>query len=219
MELAKTQVNHYCPSIPIKFTYRLMDIAIGLIGSILTVFLFVIVKIVYVKNHDYNPIIFTQERIGLNGKLFKMYKIRTMVPNADQILFDLMQHDENIRKEYEKNKKLENDPRITKIGKKIRKASFDEFPQFFNVLLGDMTLVGPRPYLPREKKDMKDTYNTIIQCKPAITGPWQVGGRSDIDFKDRCQIDVEYIKAKNIKQDIKIFIKTITSVINKEGAK
>lgn len=219
MELTKSKVSYYCPSIPVKFIYRLVDIVIGLIGSVLTVFLCVFVKVTYVKNHDYDPIIFTQERIGLNGNLFKMYKIRSMVPNADQILFDLMERDENIRKEYEKNKKLENDPRITKLGHKIRRSSLDEFPQFFNVLVGNMTLVGPRPYLPREKKDMGDTYNTIIQCKPAITGPWQVGGRSDIDFEDRCQIDVEYIKDKNIKQDVKIFVKTISSVVLKKGAK
>lgn len=219
MELTKTNVNYYCPSIPVKFIYRVLDIVIGLIGLILTIFLCVVVKITYVKNGDYDPIIFTQDRIGLNGKLFKMYKIRSMVPNADQILFDLMERDENIRKEYEKNKKLENDPRITKIGHKIRKSSLDEFPQFFNVLLGDMTLVGPRPYLPREKKDMGNTYNIIIQCKPAITGPWQVGGRSEIDFSDRCQIDIEYVKNKTIKQDMKIFLKTISSVINKNGAK
>lgn len=219
MELTKSKVNNYCPSIPVKFIYRLVDIAIGFIGSVLTIFLCVVVKVAYVKNHDYDPIIFTQERIGLNGKLFKMYKIRSMVLNADQILFDLMERDENIREEYEKNKKLANDPRITKIGHKIRRFSLDEFPQFFNVFLGNMTLVGPRPYLPREIKDMGNTYNTIIQCKPAITGPWQVGGRSDIDFEDRCRIDVEYIKDKNIKQDVKIFIKTITSVVNKDGAK
>lgn len=218
MELTKSKVNYY-PSMPVKFVYRLVDIVIGLIGSILTIFLCIVVKILYVKNHDYDSIIFTQERIGLNGKLFKMYKIRSMVPNADQILFDLMERDENIREEYEKNKKLANDPRITKIGHKIRRSSLDEFPQFFNVFLGNMTLVGPRPYLPREIKDMGNTYNTIIQCKPAITGPWQVGGRSDIDFEDRCRIDVEYIKDKNIKQDVKIFIKTITSVVNKDGAK
>lgn len=219
MELIKSKANYYCPSIPVKFIYRLIDIVIGLIGSILTVFLCIIVKVTYMKNHDHDPIIFTQERIGLNGKLFKMYKIRSMVPNADQILFDLMERDESIREEYEENKKLANDPRITKIGHKIRRASLDEFPQFFNVLLGNMTLVGPRPYLPREKKDMGDTYNTIIQCKPAITGPWQVGGRSEINFEDRCQIDVYYVKNKTIKRDIKIFIRTITSVINKDGAK
>lgn len=218
MELTKSKVNYY-PSMPVKFVYRLVDIVIGLIGSILTIFLCIVVKILYVKNHDYDSIIFTQERIGLNGKLFKMYKIRSMVPNADKILFDLMERDENIRKEYEKNKKLANDPRITKIGHKIRRSSLDEFPQFFNVFLGNMTLVGPRPYLPREIKDMGNTYSTIIQCKPAITGPWQVGGRSDIDFEDRCQIDVEYIKEKNIEQDVKIFVKTISSVINKKGAK
>lgn len=220
MEVAKSKVHYYYhPSILVQFIYRLVDIIVGLIGSILTIFLCAVVKITYVKNRDYDPIIFVQERIGLNGKTFKMYKIRSMVPNADQILFDLIEYDEDIRKEYEKNKKLENDPRITKIGQKIRKSSLDEFPQFFNVLLGNMTLVGPRPYLPREKKDMGDSYYAIIQCKPAITGPWQVGGRSDIDFKDRCLIDIEYVKNKTIKQDIKIFVKTITSVIKKEGAK
>lgn len=219
MELKKSKVSCYCPSIPVKFFYRLVDIVIGLIGSVLTVFLCVIVKVIYIINHDYDPIIFTQERIGLNGKLFKMYKIRSMVPDADQILFDLMECDENIRKEYEKNKKLANDPRITKIGHKIRKSSLDEFPQFFNVLLGDMGLVGPRPYLPREIKDMGNKYTVIIQCKPGITGPWQVGGRSEIDFNDRCLIDVKYIKHKNIKQDLKIFIKTISSVVLKKGAR
>lgn len=219
MELRNERLDSYSASMGIRFIYRVFDIVIGLLGSLIAIFLCVIVKIAYLKNGDKESIIFTQERIGLNGKLFKMYKIRSMVLNADQILFDLMEKDENIRNEYEKNKKLENDPRITQIGKKIRKTSLDEFPQFFNVLLGQMTLVGPRPYLPREKKDMGGAYNTIIQCKPAITGPWQIGGRSDITFDDRCQIDVEYIKDKNIKEDIEIFIRTITQVLKKEGAK
>lgn len=219
MELVKSDVSSYQPSILIKFIYRMFDIIVGLCGCIVTVFLSIIVKISYIKDHDYNPIIFIQERIGKDGKLFKMYKFRTMVPNADEILYELMESDEKIKQEYETNKKLENDPRITKLGHKLRKSSLDEFPQFLNVLKGEMTLVGPRPYLVREIKDMGDTYNTIIQCKPAITGPWQVGGRSDIDFNDRCQIDVKYVNEKNIKNDLKIFMRTIRSVIKREGAK
>lgn len=219
MELTTSISKAYNPSLFVRALYRSVDILISLVGCVVTLVLSIIVKIAYVKDGDHHPIFFTQDRIGLNGKLFKMYKFRTMVPNADQILFDLMESDIEIKKEYEKNKKLENDPRITRLGEKFRKSSLDEFPQFFNVLMGNMTIVGPRPYLPREMEDMGDTYETIIQCKPAITGPWQVGGRSEIDFKERCQIDVKYINEKNIKKDLLIFIKTITSVINKDGAK
>lgn len=219
MELRNSKLNNYQCSIITKYLYRFFDIVIGGIGCIASVILLIVIKIAYLKNKDYHPVVFTQDRIGLNGKTFKMYKFRSMVPNAEQLLDDLMESNAEIRKEYTKNKKLENDPRITKIGKKIRNSSLDEFPQFFNVLLGNMTLVGPRPYLPREKEDMGNTYETIIQCKPAITGPWQVGGRNDIDFKKRCRIDVEYVENKNIKTDLKIFVKTIASVIEMKGAK
>ena len=218
MELAGLKVKRYNPTLFMRFMYRFSDIIIGFIGCIATLFLLLIVKIAYIKDKDYEPIIFKQERIGLNGKLYKMYKIRTMVPNADEILFQLMESDDDVRKEYEKNKKLSNDPRITRLGQKIRTSSLDEFPQFLNVLLGNMSLVGPRPYLPREIKDMGEAYTYIIQCKPAITGPWQVGGRNDINFHDRCLIDVDYVSSKNIKEDLKIFMKTLTSVITKHGA-
>ena len=129
------------------------DICIGLIGCVFTVVVILITKIAYIKDGDKNNIIFTQERIGKNGKLFKIYKIRTMVPNADEILKQILENDEKLRLEYKKNKKLEHDPRVTRIGEKLRRTSLDEFPQFFNVVIGNMTLVGPRPYLPREKKD------------------------------------------------------------------
>lgn len=219
MELTKKAVRSYEPSFFVRFFYRTADICIGILGCLFTFIIVLIAKIAYIKDGDKNPIIFTQERIGKGGKLFKIYKIRTMVPNADEILKKLLTDDEKLRLEYKKNKKLEHDPRVTKIGNRLRKASLDEFPQFFNVLIGNMTLVGPRPYLPREMKDMGETYFTIIQCKPAITGPWQVGGRSEIDFEERCQIDVKYIHEKTLFKDIKIFLKTIKLVILKEGAK
>lgn len=218
MELTKESVKNYKPSFFVRAFYRMADICIGLIGCIFTLAIILIVKIAYIKDGDKNSIIFTQDRIGKGGKLFKIYKIRTMVPNADEILQKLLENDEKLRLEYKKNKKLEHDPRVTRIGNKLRKASLDEFPQFFNVLIGNMTLVGPRPYLPREIKDMGETYFTIIQCKPAITGPWQIGGRSEIDFQERCQIDIKYIREKTMFQDIKIFIKTIKSVFMKDGA-
>lgn len=219
MEITKNEVKSYEPSIFIRFFYRTTDICIGLVGCLFTVVIFFITKIAYIKDGDKNPIIFTQKRIGKDGKLFEIYKIRTMVPNADEILKQLLDGDENLRLEYKKNKKLEHDPRVTRIGDKLRRASLDEFPQFFNVLIGNMTLVGPRPYLPREMKDMGEAYFTIIQCKPAITGPWQVSGRNNIDFKDRCMIDIEYVNNKSIKRDIEIFIRTINSVVNRNGAK
>ena len=219
MELIKENSEGYSPSFFVRFLYRFVDICVGLVGCIITLVLLIFVKIAYLKDGDHYPVIYTQDRIGLKGKTFKIYKIRSMVPDADKILDELMIKDEKIREEYTKNKKLENDPRVTKIGDKLRRTSLDEFPQFFNVLIGNMTLVGPRPYLPREMKDMEDTYFTIIQCKPAITGPWQVGGRSEIDFKERCQIDVKYIYEKSVLLDIKIFLKTIKSVILKDGAK
>lgn len=219
MELTKKGVKSYDPSIFIRFFYRMTDICIGLVGCLFTIIIFLITKIAYIKDGDKNPIIFTQERIGKDGKLFKIYKIRTMVPNADEILKQLLDGDEKLRLEYKKNKKLEHDPRVTRIGDKLRRTSLDEFPQFFNVLIGNMTLVGPRPYLPREMKDMGDAYFTVIQCKPAITGPWQVGGRSEIGFEERCQIDIKYIHEKTLSKDIKIFFKTIKLVLRKDGAK
>lgn len=219
MELIKKDVKSYEPSFFVRFFYRMIDICIGLIGCVFAIVIILITKIAYIKDGDKNPIIFAQERIGKDGKLFKIYKIRTMVPNADEILKQLLDNDEKLRLEYKKNKKLEHDPRVTRIGDNLRKTSLDEFPQFFNVLIGNMTLVGPRPYLPREIKDMGDSYFAIIQCKPAITGPWQVGGRSGIDFQERCYIDVKYIHEKTLFKDIKIFFKTIKSVIMKDGAK
>ena len=123
-----------------------------------------------------------QTRIGHHGKEITIYKFRSMIPNAEEKLEELMRDDPKIREEYLKNKKLENDPRITKVGHFLRKSSLDEFPQFFNVLLGDMALVGPRPYLPREKQDMGYYYSNIIEVKPGITGMWQANGRSNLSF-------------------------------------
>ena len=149
---------------------RLMDICAGLCGVL---FLIPLTVFVFVKNRkegDKGPIFFTQNRIGKDGKEFKMYKYRTMVLGADKILEELMEKDPAIREEYTVNKKLANDPRITSAGKFLREKSLDEFPQFINVLLGQMSLIGPRPYLPREKEDMGQYYNDVVACKLQVCG-------------------------------------------------
>ena len=149
---------------------RIFDIVCAFIGCLFLLPVALIVKISYVLNKDYDSIFFKQQRIGKDGKLFNFYKFRSMVPNADEVLFKLLETDEEAAKEYKINKKLENDPRITKMGKILRKTSIDELPQLINILKGDMSLIGNRPYLPREQEDMGNYYNDILKTKPGLTG-------------------------------------------------
>lgn len=202
-----------------RFVKRAFDICVGAIGTMLLLPIMLVVKIANLKHGDNEPVLFKQKRIGRNGKEINIYKIRSMVPNAEQVLEKLMKEDPKIKAEYEKNKKLENDPRITKVGAFIRKTSLDEFGQFVNILKGDMTVVGPRPYLLREKNDMGEYYNDVIQCKPGLTGLWQVEGRSDIGFVNRCRLDKFYNEHKGMWFDMKIFFKTFVSVLKREGAR
>ena len=201
------------------FVKRISDIFIGLIGTLLLIPLTIIVKIAYMISGDFESIIFKQARIGKNGKTIYIYKYRSMVPNADEVLFELMKKDKKIRDEYSKNKKLANDPRITKVGKFLRKTSIDEMPQFLNVLKGDMSVVGPRPYLHREIKDMSGYYNYIVTTKPGVTGYWQVNGRSNTDFVTRLKMDSYYCENKGLILDLKLFLKTFATVLGKKGAK
>ncbi len=173
----------------------------------------IILKIVTICSGDLNPIIFSQNRIGKNGKEFKFYKFRSMVSNADEVLFKTLEMDKLMAEEYKKNRKLKNDPRITKVGKVIRKLSIDELPQLINVLKGDMSIIGNRPYLPREKEDMKDFYEDIIKTKPGITGYWQVNGRSKTTFKERLELERYYSNNYSLILDIKIFFKTFKVVL------
>ena len=202
-----------------RFFKRAFDICVGLVGSMLLLPIMAVVKIANLKNGDNAPVLLKQKRIGKDGKDIYIYKIRSMIPNAELALEKLMREDPKIKEEYEKNKKLENDPRITKVGSFIRKTSLDEFGQFMNILKGDMTVVGPRPYLLREKDDMGEYYKDIVQCKPGLTGLWQVEGRSDIGFENRCRLDRFYNLHKGLWFDCKIFLKTFVSVLKKEGAK
>ena len=197
---------------------RIMDICAGLCGLLLLIPLTIFVFIKNRKEGDKGPIFFTQNRIGKNGKEFKMFKYRTMVIGADKILEELMEKDPVIREEYTKNKKLVNDPRITSAGKFLREKSLDEFPQFINVLLGQMSLIGPRPYLPKERPDMGDYYYDVIACKPGITGMWQSHGRSDVDFEHRLLLDEYYYRNWSFWLDVTLLFKTIKQVLYGRGA-
>ena len=202
-----------------KFVKRLIDIVAGVVGIILLIPLTIVVEIIrIIKKENQGPIFYDQLRIGKNGKQFKMYKFRSMCMNADETLKEYLEKNPEAKKEYRKYKKLKDDPRVTKVGKFLRETSLDEFPQLINVLLGNMSLVGPRPYLPREQKDMGEYYSTIIKVKPGITGPWQVKGRSKITFEDRLKMDLEYVNKCTLKNDVKILWKTFTKVLDKDGA-
>ena len=201
-----------------KIAKRLLDILGGFCGLLVLIPLTIGIWIANKLSKEDGPVFFTQERIGQDGKIFKMYKYRSMVVGADDKLRQYLEENEEAREEYKKYKKLKNDPRITKIGKIIRKTSLDEFPQFINVLKGEMSLVGPRPYLPREKEEINGFFNYIMSCKPGITGLWQTSGRSDTTFTDRLTLDMSYYYNHSLKRDIKILYKTVRNVVKKEGA-
>ena len=202
-----------------KTLKRIIDIIGALVGIMILIPMTVVLYIVNFIVGDRGPIFYSQNRIGKDGKIFKMYKFRSMVMGADEKLEKYLEENEEARKEYKINKKLENDPRVTEIGKFIRKTSIDEFPQFVNVLKGEMSLVGPRPYLPREVDDMGDAYHYITAVKPGITGLWQIRGRNDVTFKDRLDLDMEYFEKKSLVFEIKILFWTVKSVVYKNGAK
>lgn len=200
-------------------TKRLFDIILSLFGILFLIPLSIIIKISYILNKDYSSIFYTQTRIGKNGKEFKLYKFRSMIPNADEVLKELMDTNTDIFNEYSKNKKLKDDPRVTKVGKFIRKTSLDEFPQFINVFKGDMSIVGNRPYLPREKKDMGNYYSDIVKTKCGIVSYWAVHGRSDVSFKRRLELEKYYSNHQSLKLDIEIFFRAFLVVLLKKGAK
>ena len=197
---------------------RMFDLLCSLVGILFLIPLTILVKICYVCSGDFHSILYSQDRIGKNGKIFRLHKFRTMVVNADEILDELLKENPDMAREYKLNKKLKNDPRITKFGKFLRKFSLDEFPQFINVFLGEMSLIGNRPYLPREKKDMGKYYSDIIKTKPGITGLWQVSGRSDLSFKKRLELESKYSNTISIRMDIKILLNTFLAVFKGEGA-
>lgn len=198
---------------------RTIDIIGALLGCIALIPLTICIWIANAVAKDNGPVFYIQKRIGKDGKTFKMYKYRSMVVNADKKLRRHLLDNPEANEEFLTYRKLKDDPRITPVGKFIRKTSLDEFPQFINVLKGDMSLVGPRPYLPREKRAMKKAYKEITKVKPGLTGPWQVNGRSEISLEERMKMDIEYIKTESLLSDIKFLFKTVLKIFKSdEGA-
>lgn len=201
---------------------RFLDIT----GAIVGLFLFaplLIAVAASIKLNSKGPIMAdTPMRVGKNGKLFKMFKFRSMVIGAQ----DLLQKNPELLKEYKKNSyKLHNDPRVTEVGRFIRKFSIDEFPQFLNILVGEMSLVGPRAYYPFELEEQQKKYpksrdfvKIILSSKPGLTGVWQVSGRSQINFDKRVEMDAQYVQRRSVLYDIFLIAKTIPAVLFGKGA-
>ena len=202
-----------------RFIKRIFDIVCGLIGLICLIPLTILVKIISVRRGDHKSIFYTQKRIGKNGREFKLYKFRSMVPNADEILEQTLKMDKVRAEEWKKYQKFEHDPRITKIGNILRKTSLDEVPQFINILKGDMSMIGPRPLVPGEL-DLHDGNHEIYESvRPGITGWWACNGRSATTYAERLELEYYYVKNKSLWLDIKCVFKTISAVLTKKGAK
>ncbi|RXA66982.1 sugar transferase [Enterococcus casseliflavus] len=196
------------------FVKRIIDIFGSLIGLVVLSPLFLIVAYKIKKEDPSGPIFFSQERVGKNGKTFKMYKFRSMCVDAEEKLIDLLQHNEVDGAMF----KMKDDPRITKIGKFIRKTSIDELPQFWNVLKGEMSIVGPRPPLLRELNDYSEYDKQRLLVKPGCTGLWQISGRNHVGFDEMVKLDLEYISSQTLLLDIKIILKTISVIVRPNGA-
>ncbi len=196
-----------------KFFKRVIDIVCSLAGLLLLSPVLIIVSIL-IKLESYGPIIFSQDRIGYKGQKFKMYKFRSMVVNAEELKKKLAERNEMSGPMF----KMKNDPRVTKVGKFIRKTSIDELPQLINILKGEMSLVGPRPSLPKEVKEFEPWMMERLEVKPGLTCYWQVSGRNDIDFEDWMKLDIKYVRERSFWLDMKLIFKTFFVLFGDEHA-
>ena len=195
---------------------RLLDI----VGAITLglVFLPLIVTIVLLMRRDGSSVIYRHRRVGRGGQMFSCLKFRTMVPNADQVLRGLLEKDPDLRAEWIRDHKLRNDPRVTPLGRFLRRTSLDELPQLLNVLGGEMSLVGPRPIVREELLRYGRNVGIYLAAKPGITGLWQVTGRNDTDYRRRVVLDTYYVRNQNLLLDLYILAKTTRVVLGGNGA-
>jgi len=200
-----------------RWIKRLVDLGIGLLLSILFI-PFILIMSLLIRIDSPGPVFFYQERLGQNFKRFNIIKFRTMMVDAEQRLSELLQKDSSAQAEYQKYHKLTNDPRLTRTGKWLRRFSLDELPQLLNVLKGDMSVTGPRAYLPSELVDMRDFASTILRIKPGLTGWWQVTGRHNTTFEQRLRMDEYYISNWSLWMDFYILLKTVWEVQMGKGA-
>ena len=196
---------------------RIIDIIFALFGIIICLPIFIVISVFYLQGESKGPILFKQVRIGKNGEKFNIYKFRSMIVNAEEVL----KSDEKLYQKYIKNNfKLEQDedPRITNIGRLLRKTSLDELPQLINVLIGNMSLVGPRPVVLEELQEYGERKREFLSVKPGITGYWAISGRSDVDYPERVDLELYYVYNQSLLLDIKIILKTGLMVVLKKGA-
>lgn len=198
---------------------RLIDITGAIIGIALLIPTTILIYIVsiFLKEND-GQLFYTQKRIGKNGKYFKLYKFRSMCKDADDKLAKYLAENEEMRKEFRETQKLQNDPRITKIGNFLRKTSIDELPQMINILKGDMSFIGPRPIVDGEIDKYENNKEKFLSVKPGLTGYWQVNGRSTTTYEERMKLELYYVNNQSLWLDVKIFFKTFVTVLKKEGA-
>ena len=194
---------------------RIMNLLCSFVGVIVLSPFFLIISI-FIKGTSKGPVFFVHERVGLNGKKFKLIKFRTMVNNAEEMIASFSPEQ---KKEWEENYKLKDDPRITKIGKFLRRTSLDELPQLINILKGDMSIVGPRPVVDEELNWYGDKKDKLLSVKPGLTGWWAVNGRSNVPYPERCDLELYYVDHISFALDAKIILKTLGAIIKKDGAR
>lgn len=213
IEVTVENVEEYEKSAAYYFVKRCIDLILSFIGIIVLSPIMLIVAAA-IKLDSKGSAMFSQIRVGKNGKLFKMYKFRSMVDDAEELLDNLRSKNEMTGPMF----KIKEDPRITRVGKFIRKTSLDELPQLFNVIKGDMSLVGPRPNLPQEVVKFTSYQKTKLVVKPGLTCYWQVMGRSNIDFEQWMKLDIKYIEDRNTLLDLKLIFKTFGVFFGDDGA-
>ena len=193
-------------------TKRLFDIVFSLFVLVVFAPLYLVLALI-IAGTSSGSVFYIQERVGQNYQRFGCIKFRTMIPDADRLLQEMMAESAELRQEFSENFKLKSDPRITKIGKFLRSTNLDEFPQFLNVLKGEMSIVGPRPLVPEEIERYGKQIDRVLTIRPGITGLWQVSGRNDIPYEQRIRIDVSYVKRRNFWLDLRIVFKTVLLTI------
>ena len=215
----KKKKKQYSKKYFYKIIKTIFDLFFSLIILIVGLPIFLIIASL-IKLSSRGPIFYFQERIGKNKKTFNCIKFRTMHPEAEDILENLITNNEKLRKEFEETHKLKNDPRITNIGKFLRKTSLDEIPQFLNVIKMDMSVIGPRPIVKNEIQKYGESYNKVISLKPGITGLWQVSGRNNLSYKRRVILDCLYVDNMSPLLDLRIIIRTFGVIFfpNDRGA-
>lgn len=196
---------------------RLFDIVVATAALIVLAPLILVVAVL-IRLQDGGKAMFAHSRYGLNGRTFQCYKLRSMSEDAGERLEKLLASDPDIRREWQNTQKLKNDPRITPLGKFLRKSSIDELPQLWNVIKGDMSIVGPRPIVKNEIQKYGDSYRFYTAVRPGLTGLWQVEGRTETTYQERVEMDVKYVQTRSFWKDVWIVLKTVPAVIASRGA-